>query len=142
LKKLTAILVSLVLMAGVCMVGTVSASAANSTDPPLLRLSYINYTVTNIGVSGGQATCAGLVVGYSGTTTKVTIALYLERKLASSSTWSTCASDSQTTNGVNASLQIKASVSSGYQYRTHAVYKAYAGSSYETLDGYSSVVTY
>ena len=148
MKKLTAILVALVLVIGVCVAGTVSASATNdiSADfrPPPQRLSYINYTATNIGISGGEATCTGLVVGYNGTTTKIIITLYLEYKLANSSNWSAYADSSpQTTNGSSASLQMKVSgIPKGYQYRTHAVYKAYAGSAYEILDGYSSVVSY
>jgi hypothetical protein len=140
--------VALVLCMGVMGTLAVNAVAVNDSvfdvaNPPPTRLSYISNTVTSISISGGQATCLGHVTGYNGTTTKVEITLYLERKLASSSTWSTYASDpKQTFNSYSGTYQMKKSVVSGYQYRVRAVYVAWAGSKSETLTGYSSVVSY
>lgn len=129
------------------MVGGIAASATNTdareADSPPSRLSYISMTVTNIGISGGQASCTGSIDGYKGTTTKVVITLYLERKLASSSTWTTYASSSpQTFNSYTGTYTMSKTVVKGYQYRVRAEYVAYAGSASEKLTGYSSVVAY
>lgn len=129
-------------VAGTLVVGATNADAREA-DPPPTRLSYISTTSTVIGISGGQATCVGAVVGYNGTTTKIEITLYLERKLATSSTWSTYASDpKQIINSWTGSYTMKKSVVSGYQYRTRAEYVAYSGSNSEKLTGYSSAVSY
>jgi len=118
-----------------------SADLVDQNDPPM-RLAYINTTVTNLVISSGQATSEGLASGYSGVTTKVTVALYLERKTASASTWTTIASGSKTTNGHVGAHQLKTSVGTGYQYRVRAVYTAWSGTKSETLTSYSRVVTY
>jgi len=127
-------ILSLALALSIGVAGTVAAHA---------RLSYINMTTTVLSVSSGQATCVGSVSGYKGTTTKVVITLHLERKLASSSTWTTFASDpAKTFNDWTGTYQMKKTVTSGYQYRVRAVYTAFAGSASETLTGYSSVVSF
>jgi len=119
------------------------AAEADPNDPPPQRLSYISTATTSISVSGGQASCTGSIVGYYGTTTKVEITLYLERKTASGSTWTTYASDpKQTFNSFTGMYTMKKSVISGYQYRVRAVYTAWAGTKSETLTGYSSVMSY
>jgi|GEM_PF-1144255 len=111
-------------------------------EPPILRMAFTNTTNTILGISGGQATSEGAIVGYSGITTKVTVALYLERKTASASSWTTIASGSKTTNGHVGAHQLITTVTKGYQYRVRAVYTAYSGSASETLTSYSGVVTY
>jgi hypothetical protein len=118
------------------------ADFADQQDSPPTRLAYINTTNTTLGISGGQAISEGSIVGYSGITTKVTVALYLERKKASATTWTTVSSGSKTTNGHVGAHQLKTAVTSGYQYRVRAVYTAYSGSNYETLTSYSGVKTY
>jgi hypothetical protein len=147
LKKACLAILSLVLVLCIGAAGAIgvcgTGNDAREADPPPTRLSYIMMTATSISISGGQASCTGSITGYNGTTTKVVITLYLERKLASSSTWSTYASDpSQTFNSFYGQYTMKKSVVKGYQYRVRAVYKAYAGSNSETLTGYSSVVAY
>ena len=147
MKKVLWAILSMVLVLCVGALGTVTVSATNEdarqAEPPPTRLSYINTTATGLSISGGQATCAGTVVGYNGVTTKVVIKLYLERKLASVTTWSPYAEDpAQTFNSWTGGYQMKKAVVSGYQYRTRAVYTAYSGSNSESVTGYSSVVTY
>jgi len=131
--------------------GAVSTQAALSSDnqlaaeldmPPPQRLSYTNTANTTLGISGTQAISEGLIVGYYGVTTKVTVALNLERKTASATTWTTIASGSKTTNGHFGAHQLKTTVTKGYQYRVRAVYTAYSGTKSETFTGYSRAVTY
>jgi len=111
-------------------------------DQPPSRLSYIGTANTTLNISGGQALCEGTVTGYSGITTKIVIALYLERKTASATTWTTIANGSKTVNSYIGAYQLKAAVTSGYQYRVRAVYTAYSGTKSETLTSYSRIVTY
>jgi len=147
MKKVFRAVLSLALVlclgaAGTIVVGATNVDAREAESIPT-RLSYTNLTATSISISGGQATCLGHITGYNGTTTKVEITLYLERKLASSSSWSTYASGTkQTFNSYSGTYQMKKAVVSGYQYRTRAVYTAYAGSKSETITGYSNVVSY
>jgi len=133
----------------ILVLGAISAQAASiSADaavppPPQFRWSYINTIKTTLVISGGQASCTGTVTGYNGITDKVEITLYLERKLASSSVWSSSASDpKQTFNSFFGMYTMKKAATSGYEYRVRAVYTAYSGSNSETVTGYSNTVMY
>jgi len=107
------------------------------------RLSYINDATTNIGPSGGQAISVGVCNGYQGITTKVEITLTLQRKLASSSTWTDYyTAPKQTFNNYHGAAQLIRNMEKGYQYRTKAVYVAYSGTKSETLTGYSGAISY
>jgi hypothetical protein len=138
--------ISGILCAILLLLGAVSAQAATPSEAaielPQLRSAYTNTTITTLGISGGQATCEGSITGYSGITTKVKIELYLERKTASSSTWSPYASGSKTVNSYIGAYQLKVAVTSGYQYRVRGVYTAWSGTKSESLTSYSGVVTY
>ena len=140
-KVISGILAVLILM-----LGAVSAYAAAPVEAevnqPQTRLSYINMTTTTLGISGGQAICDGCVIGYYGTTTKVKIELYLERKLATASTWSPYADGSKTVDYYMAGYEMPVAVVKGYQYRVRAVYTAWAGKNSEMLTSYSGTVAY
>jgi len=145
MKKAISGILCLVLLA----LGAVYAQATSISDdaaesaPPQLRWSYINTIKTSLVISGGQASCTGTVTGYNGITTKVEITLYLERKLASSNTWSPYANEpKQTFNSFYGMYTMKEAATTGYEYRVRAVYTAYSGSNSETVTGYSSVVKY
>lgn len=147
MKKACSAILSLILVLCMGASGGVSVSAtdvsARESEPPLLRLSYTHLTRTSLTISGGQATCTGYLLGYNGTTTKVVITLYLERKTASSSTWTVYASDPpQTFNSFTGKYTMKKTVTPGYQYRVRGVYTAYAGTKSETTTAYSAVVSY
>jgi len=124
------------------------ASAATLADeaietPTQLRMAYIDNTQTLISISGGKAICVGSIAGYQGTTTKVVITLILQRKLASNSTWTDYYSDPpQTFNSYRGTASLTKDIVKGYQYRTKAVYTAYAGAKYETLTQYSGALSY
>ena len=128
--------------ATVDLAGSIGLVDLDPNEPPVVRSAYINTTLTTLTISSGQANSEGSISGYYGVTTKVTVALHLERKTASASTWTTIASGSKTTNGCVGAHQLKTAVSKGYQYRVRAVYTAYSGTKSETLTSYSGVVTY
>ncbi|MDR2525917.1 MAG: hypothetical protein LBC83_07055 [Oscillospiraceae bacterium] len=96
----------------------------------------------SVGSVSRRVICEGVITGYSGITTKVKIELYLERKTASSSTWSAYGSSSKTVNSYIGAHQYIKSVTSGYQYRVRAVYTAWSGSNSESMTRYSGVVSY
>lgn len=138
-------LMSCIMCLALLLLGAVSVQAteASTENPIQLDSLYINTTVTTLTISGGVATCTGTITGYSGITTKVVIALFLERKTAGSSTWSGYASDpAKTINSFFGSYQMKKSVDRGYQYRVRAVYTAYSGTKHESITGFSQVVAY
>jgi len=140
-KAISGILVALILM-----LGTVSAHAAApaeaDTNQPQTRWSYINTTTTTLSIVGGQAIFGGSIIGYYGITTKVIITLYLEYKLASSSTWSPYANGSKSFDDYMGAYGKTVPVTSGYQYRVQAVYQAFSGKNSESTTSYSQVVTY
>jgi len=116
---------------------------ATPQDPPPQRLSYINATQTLIGISGSKATCIGSLTGYQGITTKVEITLTLQRKLASSNTWSDYYTHpKQTFNDYRGTATCSRDIVKGYQYRTKAVYTAWSGTKSETLTAYSGATAY
>lgn len=142
MKKICSAILVLAMVFGVGVMGTTAVSATEAIEI-MPFLSYTSITSTGVGISGGQVVCVGHISGYKGTTTKVEMTVYLERKLASSSTWSTYASSSkQTFNDYTGTYQMKVTAVKGYQYRTRAVYVAYAGTKSETITGYSSVTSY
>ena len=93
MKRLLSLVLCIIIGIG-CMISASAAAVANPAveaapnDPPPQRMAYTHQTITQISISGGKAICVGNLTGYQGTTTKVEITLTLQRKLASSSTWS------------------------------------------------------
>jgi len=143
MKRFLSLALCLVLGLG-CMALASAATPIEAEVAPLpQRFSYINDTVTSIGISGGKAICVGNLTGYQGTTTKVEITLTLQRKLASSSSWTNYYDHpKQTFNDYCGTASFSKDIVSGYEYRTKAVYVAYAGTKSETHTAYSGVMTY
>ncbi|HZK21944.1 MAG TPA: hypothetical protein VFC76_06675 [Oscillospiraceae bacterium] len=103
---------------------------------------YYNYVVkndTSMSISNGQALCRGTLTGCSGTTTKVTITMYFEKKTLW--WWSTEASCTGSFDSYHGTLSKNYSVTKG-TYRVRAVYVAYSGNKSETITGYSQEVKY
>lgn len=100
--------------------------------------AYTNDTLTALSISGsGVATGTAKITGYSGTTTKITITMYLEKKGFLGLFWSETASWTQTFNDYKGALSKSYNVSGG-TYRIRAVYIAYKGTASETITAYSS----
>jgi hypothetical protein len=152
MKKVCLAILSLAMALCLGMAGAVSAHAAALINddvaiqieiPNEVMMAFIQQTTTSLRISGGQATLAGTIIGYNGLTTRVVITLHLERRVNSSSAWSTIFSDSaRTFNSFAGSHQITRAVTSGFQYRVRAVYTAFAGTRSETITAYSSIVTF
>jgi len=123
----------------------VSANGGESNEPEIAsKWSYVLTTNTNLSISSsGTATCTGKITGYSGTTTKVEIYLYLQQY--KNGAWSTVSGGSwyQLFNSHKGTLQkTKSGLASGYQYRLKASYYAWSGSNSENVVAYSSTVNY
>jgi len=149
MKRILSLLLCLVLCLGYMTLASAAAfvepeaTDVELKDPPPQRMSYTNATQTLIGISGGQAICVGSLTGYQGTTTKVEITLTLQRKLSSSNTWTDYYNHpKQTFNSYKGTAQCTKDIIAGYQYRTKAVYTAYAGTKYETFTEYSGAMSY
>lgn len=144
MKRLLSVLLCMALVFGCATLVSAATSFDEVKEPPIqVRTAYTNSFKTLISISGGQATCVGSLTGYQGTTTKVEITLTLQRKLASSSTWSDYYNHpKQTFNTYCGTASFSKAVVSGYQYRTKAVYTAYAGTKYETFTEYSGAMAY
>lgn len=138
-KKLLSILLSVITLLSF---GTIANAQEITTDATGEIQPYYSYTsnhVADIVISNGQAICESTITGYSGTTTKVTITMYLEKKTLW--WWSTETSWTGTFNSYRGVLSKSHAVGGG-TYRVKAVYVAYSGSKSETITGYSSEVKY
>jgi hypothetical protein len=120
-----------------------AAEVAINDPPPPTRMAYTHQTITQISISGGKAICVGTLTGYQSITTKVEITLTLQRKLASSSTWSDFYNHpKQTFNDYRGTANFSRDIVKGYQYRTKAVYTAWSGTKSETFTEYSGAMSY
>jgi len=146
-KKLVCILVFLVIMSSMVTANAQSLSKENigvgSTINTVIKPNflYTNTTSTSISFGTGTATATGSITGYPGITTKVMIAVYVQKLV--SGTWSMVGYNSQVfDNTYYATLQKTCNITSGYYYRTKAVYTAFSGTDYEQITEYSSQAWY
>jgi len=143
MKRLLSLALCLVLSFGCMTLVSAATPTEAETAPSPQRMAYTSHTQTAISISGGKAICVGSLTGYKGITTKVEITLTLQRKLASSNTWSDYYNHpKQTFNDYCGTATCTKDIVSGYQYRTKALYTAYAGSNYETFTEYSGALSY
>jgi len=141
-KKLACILLSALFL----VLGTVSAAAIDSRQADHsggtpTRLSYTNYTYTGLRISsGGVATCASMLQGYPGITTKVSIEMTLQKRFLLLF-WTTEQTWSQTFTGDYGALEKTQSVSGG-TYRVSATFMAYSGTNSEKVTATSPTADY
>ena len=143
-KKIVAMVLSIV---GFFMFASFSVSANGGESNKTVvtpKWSYVLTMNTNLSISSsGTAICTGKITGYSGTTTKVEIYLYLQQY--KNGAWSTVSGGSwyQLFNSYKGTLQkTKSGLAKGYQYRVRASYYAWSGSNSENIVDYSGTVTY
>lgn len=147
MKKAIACILSLVLLVGTGAVFAQATSvdsaeqAVSAQYQPIMPFwSFINMTVTNIGVSGGQVIGNGSIQGIPGVTTRVSIELTIQRRPAgSTAAWTNVVSGIRTVNGVVAGHEIRTPAVAGFEYRTRAVYTAWSGTRSETHTSFSAV---
>lgn len=136
-KKVFSVFLCSVLLLLTMSVGVSAQSVQEENNQQIQpRWSYTSFTAQNIYISNGQIACHGEAEGYPGTTTKVTITLYLQKKTLF--WWSDEEEWSFTYQNYRGSLTGKTSMPESGTYRTKAVYTVYSGSSSETITGYSS----
>ena len=155
-KKIVALLLVVGLLASFWVIANAESSERSEpngnnfvaererVDDPVgpTRMAYISSYHVALLISGsGVATCTSSLTGYSGTTTKVTITIYLEKKGFLGLYWSDVTSWSQTFNDYRGTLSKDYTVGKG-TYRTRTVFTAYKGSASETVTAYSSQVKY
>lgn len=100
---------------------------------------YVKTVTVNLDISDdGTATATSKITGYSGTTTKVYITMYLERK--EDGKWKTVESWSDSAASYRLTLEESVDVDSGYTYRVRASCQVYAGSNYEFISEYSGEI--
>jgi hypothetical protein len=94
-----------------------------------------------LGISStGVATVTGAIYGMSGTTTKTTVHLYLQRYV--NGAWEDVDDWVSSGETANRTLTKEKQVAKGYKYRTKASCYAYSGTKSEHVTKYSATVTY
>lgn len=134
-KKLCSLLLCAVL--GIGIIGTTASATAvegsGATISPCY--TYLDTIVPTLSISGGKATAAGNIRGYSNVT-KIAYTVTLQVK--SGNSWSNVQSWSGVANGTKTTYSYTSgSLSSGKIYRTKTVATIYVGSSSETVTAYS-----
>jgi len=146
IKGITAALLAMMVLLG----SSTAVLAADSAEPQMPAVSaeglegigitpdmlYANKITQSFDISSaGYVSGYGSVLGYQGTTTRITMYLYLEKY--SGGTWVYDGSWSSTTYSYTAYLPISDTVSHGYTYRLRGVYYVYSGTAYERTVVYS-----
>lgn len=99
----------------------------------LLRWSYTNYTDQGLSInSSGKATMFASVKGYSGTTTKIIMYMYLQQY--KNGGWTNLTSTQDTIYSSSGSKQhYYSTCAKGYTYRLRCSYYVYSGNNYEHI---------
>ena len=108
-------------------------------EPIIEEYSYTNSAYSSLYFSGKTAYCSSSVYGYSGTTTKIVVNQYLQKK--SGSSWSNVWSWHYTFNSWYCNYDNSRSSLASGTYRVKTVAKVYSGSNYETVTTYSYEVS-
>ena len=140
MKKLIMILMSATLF----LFNGISAFALDLddfvTDEPIIEeYVYTRSANSSLYFSGKTAYCSSSVYGYSGTTTKIVVNQYLQKK--SGSSWSNVWSWHYTFNTWYCNYDNSRSSLASGTYRVKTVAKVYSGSNYETVTTYSGMVS-
>lgn len=132
MKKIISCLVALLIC---CLFGSISLSAASIPNDNAASPCYV-YTdqiTTVFGISDGEASCTTTIYGIPGTTTKIVVTQYLEKKNGNSwsevKKWSDITYESWWCNCTNSY-----SVTESGTYRLRSEAKVYSGSKYENVD--------
>ena len=146
MRKLKLISIFLVICLSSCIMFSTGVSAVEEQSISSAKINpmpismYINWTMTGLAITSGDAKASGEIIGIPGVTTEVWIYLYLEVYVNGS--WTTETSWYQTYGSYYGTLQCTTDVASGYWYRIRASYYAFSGSNYENLIRYSDMVYY
>lgn len=131
MKKIISCLVALLMC---CSIGGISLSAAVIPDGSIASPCYL-YTsriVTSFGIYEGEASCATTVYGISGTTSKIEVTQYLEKK--NGNAWEEVTHWSDTFESWWCNFTNSYIITESGTYRLRSVAKVYSGTKYENVD--------
>jgi hypothetical protein len=140
MKKIISIFFSLLMIMSMSLTAFGAPELQSPIDDDVsVCYSYTDSASSSLSISSKNATSKSVVIGISGTTTKIIVTQTLQKKNGSS--WEKVASWSKTFNSWYAIYtNSKSSLSSG-TYRVKTSAKVYSGTSYETVTTYSTTVS-
>lgn len=138
-KRILSLSLALI-VAAACYVPTFAADLDVPADEPVVtEFQHMNSIKTSLSISGGKAYIGVTVIGILNHTTKISVAVTLQKK--SGGTWVDVVTWNQDTNSTTLRLNKTKAVSRG-TYRVKNVVKAYKNTNYETKTDYSTAKTY
>ena len=138
-KRILSLLLAFIVSTA-CYVPTFAADLDVPEDEPVItEFQHMNSIKTSLSISGGKAHVGVTVIGILNHTTKISVAVTLQKK--SGGTWVDVATWNQETNSSTLRLNKTKAVSKG-TYRVKNVVKAYKNTNYETKTDYSTTVVY
>ena len=135
-KAVSLMLVAVLVLSAATVVSAQSIDTAEQAPVPT-RMAYISSTNTSLTISSGQASAYARLIGYPGTTTKISITMTLQKQGFLGLYWSDVTGWSDTFYSSTATMSRTHSGLSGGTYRLKAVYTAYSGNASETVTEYS-----
>lgn len=131
MKKIVSCLAALLMC---CTIGGITLSAAVVPDGSIVS-PYYTYTdrlTTSFGVSKGETSCVTTIYGIPGTTTKIEVTQYLEKKNGNS--WDEVTHWTDTFNNWWCNFANSYTITESGTYRLRSEAKVYSGSKYENVD--------
>lgn len=131
MKKFLSCLTALLIC---CSFGSISLSAASIPNDNVASPCYV-YTdqiTTVFGISDGEASCTTTIYGIPGTTTKIVVTQYLEKKNGNS--WNEVTHWTDTFNSWWCNFTNSYTITGSGTYRLRSEAKVYSGSKYENVD--------
>lgn len=138
MRKLTILMMTVLLVAAAIMPAQAAMIPEEEISPMAMyyRNAFTDLTISGAGIAEAESTISGI----TGTTTKCSITLYLQRY--EDGDWEDVAMWTDTANSSSLTLVRTLGVDSGYTYRAKAICYAYSGSQMEYVTRYSSEVRY
>lgn len=133
MKKIISCLVALLMC---CSIGGISLSATNIPNGNDNVASpcyvYTNSIASTLGISDGEASCRTTIYGISGTTSKIEVTQYLEKKNGNS--WEEVTHWTETYYSWWCNFTNSYTITESGTYRLRSEAKVYSGSNYENVD--------
>lgn len=135
------LMLSLILiMSTVYLVPTYALDFDEPADEPVItEFQHMNSIKTSLSISGGNAYVGVTVTGIINHTTKISVAVTLQKKTGGK--WTDIITWNQTSDSYILRLNKTKAVSKG-TYRVKNVVKAYKNTNYETKTDYSTTIVY
>jgi len=143
MKKLLLLCIAVCLTLTVAIVPSTAITSTDNFEMPGIVESSLNYSSADAYLnisSSGMATAGGLILGYTGITTRTTIHLYLQRY--SDGTWNIVDDWIRSEYTATLTFSRQKQVVKGYRYRVKASCYAYSNSNCESVVAYSTTVSY